>query len=142
MAHLQARAVLRENTTVPDAPTTTEDEDDRDNGDNSSNDIRIGLGVGVPLGVIALAAIAWALYERRKAKSRTSLPNCRPVYELPKTPEQHQYLEQQYAQQNGPSGYGEVAELADPGSVARPRNNVPSAAGISQGPWMLHNEHN
>ncbi|KAJ5626485.1 hypothetical protein N7528_003912 [Penicillium herquei] len=35
------------------------------NGD-SSKEIAIGAGVGVPLGVIALLSIGWALYERRK----------------------------------------------------------------------------
>lgn len=32
----------------------------------SNHDAAIGAGVGVPLGVIALASIAWALWERRK----------------------------------------------------------------------------
>jgi hypothetical protein len=33
---------------------------------SSNHDTAIGAGVGVPLGVIALASIAWALWERRK----------------------------------------------------------------------------
>ncbi|PYI24417.1 hypothetical protein BO99DRAFT_298675, partial [Aspergillus violaceofuscus CBS 115571] len=33
----------------------------------SSHDAAIGAGVGVPLGVIALASIVWALFERRRA---------------------------------------------------------------------------
>lgn len=33
---------------------------------SSSNRAAIGAGVGVPLGVIALGAIAWAIWERRK----------------------------------------------------------------------------
>ncbi|KAL4905021.1 hypothetical protein BDW74DRAFT_153981 [Aspergillus multicolor] len=32
----------------------------------SNNDVAIGAGVGVPLGVLALSAVAWALLERRK----------------------------------------------------------------------------
>ncbi|GMF72929.1 unnamed protein product [Aspergillus oryzae] len=32
---------------------------------SNSRDVAIGAGVGVPLGVIALGAIAWALWERR-----------------------------------------------------------------------------
>jgi hypothetical protein len=32
----------------------------------SNHDAAIGAGVGVPLGIIALASIAWALWERRK----------------------------------------------------------------------------
>lgn len=34
----------------------------------SSHDVAIGAGVGVPLGIIALASIAWALWERRQCK--------------------------------------------------------------------------
>ncbi|RHZ62929.1 hypothetical protein CDV55_107061 [Aspergillus turcosus] len=34
----------------------------------SSHDVAIGVGVGVPLGIIALASIAWALWERRQCK--------------------------------------------------------------------------
>ncbi|GIJ88013.1 hypothetical protein Asppvi_006929 [Aspergillus pseudoviridinutans] len=33
-----------------------------------SHDVAIGAGVGVPLGAIALASIAWALWERRQCK--------------------------------------------------------------------------
>ncbi|RDW70887.1 uncharacterized protein DSM5745_08398 [Aspergillus mulundensis] len=32
----------------------------------SNNDVAIGAGVGVPLGVLALSAVCWALLERRK----------------------------------------------------------------------------
>ncbi|RHZ45665.1 uncharacterized protein CDV56_103464 [Aspergillus thermomutatus] len=39
-----------------------------DSSSPSSHDVAIGAGVGVPLGVIALAAIAWALWERRQCK--------------------------------------------------------------------------
>ncbi|KAB8234692.1 hypothetical protein BDV23DRAFT_181355 [Aspergillus alliaceus] len=34
----------------------------------SSRDAAIGAGVGVPLGVIAIGAVAWALYERRSRR--------------------------------------------------------------------------
>ncbi|GMG45775.1 unnamed protein product [Aspergillus oryzae var. brunneus] len=34
-----------------------------------NHDVAIGVGVGVPLGVIAIASIAWALYERRQRRS-------------------------------------------------------------------------
>lgn len=37
-----------------------------DNTSPSSHDLAIGVGVGVPLGVIALASIVWALWERRR----------------------------------------------------------------------------
>ncbi|EAS30664.1 uncharacterized protein CIMG_06143 [Coccidioides immitis RS] len=44
-------------------------------GSSSSNstNIAIGAGVGVPLGVIALVSIAWALYERRQRR-RCNIP--------------------------------------------------------------------
>ncbi|EAW09904.1 uncharacterized protein ACLA_041200 [Aspergillus clavatus NRRL 1] len=35
---------------------------------STSHDVAIGAGVGVPLGVIALASIVWALWERRQRK--------------------------------------------------------------------------
>ncbi|OJJ95983.1 hypothetical protein ASPACDRAFT_47342 [Aspergillus aculeatus ATCC 16872] len=44
----------------------------------SCHDAAIGAGVGVPLGVIALASIVWALFERRRATARRaglSAPN-------------------------------------------------------------------
>ncbi|KAJ5888022.1 hypothetical protein N7495_008063 [Penicillium taxi] len=34
---------------------------------SSCHDVAIGAGVGVPLGIIALAACAWAFYERSRA---------------------------------------------------------------------------
>ncbi|CEL08955.1 hypothetical protein ASPCAL12099 [Aspergillus calidoustus] len=41
---------------------------------SSNNDVAIGAGVGVPLGVLALLAVAWALLERqRRAKYFQSL---------------------------------------------------------------------
>lgn len=33
---------------------------------NGDHNVAVGVGVGVPLGLIALASIAWALWERRK----------------------------------------------------------------------------
>ncbi|KAJ5683482.1 hypothetical protein N7462_006647 [Penicillium macrosclerotiorum] len=33
---------------------------------SSQRDIAIGVGVGVPLGILALASVAWALWERRR----------------------------------------------------------------------------
>ncbi|RAH51179.1 uncharacterized protein BO95DRAFT_492375 [Aspergillus brunneoviolaceus CBS 621.78] len=44
----------------------------------SCHDAAIGAGVGVPLGVIALASIVWALFERRRAtagRAGLSAPN-------------------------------------------------------------------
>ncbi|KAJ5969610.1 hypothetical protein N7501_005858 [Penicillium viridicatum] len=48
---------------------------------NDSKDVAIGAGVGVPLGVIALISIGWALWERRKRK-RLSFPPVQPVQSL------------------------------------------------------------
>ncbi|KAH8425080.1 uncharacterized protein LDX57_002828 [Aspergillus melleus] len=36
---------------------------------SSNHDVAIGVGVGVPLGVLALTAVAWALWERRARQS-------------------------------------------------------------------------
>jgi hypothetical protein len=37
-------------------------------GGSSNRDVAIGAGVGVPLGAIALASVAWALWERRQRR--------------------------------------------------------------------------
>ncbi|KAJ6110255.1 hypothetical protein N7486_002490 [Penicillium sp. IBT 16267x] len=34
---------------------------------SSSHDVAIGAGVGVPLGIIAIGTLVWALWERRRA---------------------------------------------------------------------------
>jgi hypothetical protein len=53
-------ALLSDYTTVSNTTSST--------GSNNNNHvvIGVGVGVGVPLGLIALASIAWALWERRK----------------------------------------------------------------------------
>ncbi|KAJ6072844.1 hypothetical protein N7467_010929 [Penicillium canescens] len=38
-----------------------------------NNDVAIGAGVGVPLGVLLLTALGWALYERKKRHSLQAL---------------------------------------------------------------------
>lgn len=40
--------------------------------DNTSKETAIGVGVGVPLGVIAIAAVAWAFWERAQRKKVAS----------------------------------------------------------------------
>lgn len=40
---------------------------------NDNNDVAIGAGVGVPLGVLLLTALGWALYERKKRHSLHAL---------------------------------------------------------------------
>ncbi|RDW76290.1 uncharacterized protein DSM5745_06282 [Aspergillus mulundensis] len=40
---------------------------------SNSKEVAIGAGVGVPLGVLALAGIAWALYERRQRLQSASM---------------------------------------------------------------------
>ncbi|KAL3482287.1 hypothetical protein BJX99DRAFT_252994 [Aspergillus californicus] len=42
----------------------------------SSNDTAIGPGVGVPLGVLALSAVAWALWERRRRRQSVCACAC------------------------------------------------------------------
>lgn len=41
---------------------------------SSCNNAAIGAGVGVPLGIIALLAIAWAIWERSRAKKQAAMP--------------------------------------------------------------------
>ncbi|KAJ5943026.1 hypothetical protein N7516_003194 [Penicillium verrucosum] len=53
---------------------------------NNSNDVAIGAGVGVPLGVVALLSIGWALWERRKRKRASLL--AQPVHMDPLHPYQ------------------------------------------------------
>ncbi|CRL25370.1 unnamed protein product [Penicillium camemberti] len=59
------------------SPTVTNDTSTARNGSciasNDSNNVSIGAGVGVPLGVIALLSIGWALWERRKRKRASIL---------------------------------------------------------------------
>ncbi|KAJ5306932.1 hypothetical protein N7508_005947 [Penicillium antarcticum] len=73
------------------APTSTSNPTS-DSGSNAKREAAIGAGVGVPLGVIALASIAWALWERRarvKALSQpisAPAPMNQPFFHQPGTP--------------------------------------------------------
>ncbi|KAL3470224.1 hypothetical protein BJX99DRAFT_267632 [Aspergillus californicus] len=58
--------VVRSDDTNTTAPSTESDPECAASDTASKNNAAIGAGVGVPLGVVALAAIGWALYERRK----------------------------------------------------------------------------
>lgn len=62
--------------TSTSVPTCTSD---KSNGGSSSRDTAIGAGVGVPLGVIACAAIGWALFERKKRYHLINSPPPPPV---------------------------------------------------------------
>jgi hypothetical protein len=63
-----------------------------DSGSNTKREIAIGAGVGVPLGVIALASLAWAFWERRtrfKALAQPTnmlAPMNQPFFHQPGTP--------------------------------------------------------
>lgn len=50
---------------------------------SNSHDTTIGVGLGVPLGVIAIGSILWALWERRRANklSRAMMSSSVPVQE-------------------------------------------------------------
>lgn len=51
----------------PDSPNNTSCPVEQTNS-SSCHETAVGAGVGVPLGVIALASVAWALWERRKGR--------------------------------------------------------------------------
>lgn len=57
-------------------PTTPSDENKAGNGNTegkNNNAVVIGAGVGIPLGVLLLTALGWALFERRKRLSAQAL---------------------------------------------------------------------
>ncbi|KAJ5825009.1 hypothetical protein N7447_007349 [Penicillium robsamsonii] len=58
------------NTTACPTTSSGENKGANDNKDGkSNNDLVIGAGVGIPLGVLLLTALGWALFERRKRLS-------------------------------------------------------------------------
>lgn len=75
---LPGRAVLENVTSLdaapadsdPAAPSSNDTSNSLPSSSNSHNthrDVAIGAGVGIPLAVMALAALIWALWERRRA---------------------------------------------------------------------------
>lgn len=58
-------------TDSPDSPNNTSCPIEQTN-TSSCHETAVGAGVGVPLGVIALASVAWALWERRKGKQASN----------------------------------------------------------------------
>lgn len=64
------------NSSTTACPTTLSDENKGDNdntGGKNNNAVVIGAGVGIPLGVLLLTALGWALFERRKRLSAQAL---------------------------------------------------------------------
>jgi hypothetical protein len=61
--------------------TTTPGSSNGGSSSNTSREAAIGAGVGVPLGVIAVASIIWALWERRTRLKAISTPLPMPVAE-------------------------------------------------------------
>ncbi|KAJ5766091.1 uncharacterized protein N7511_003707 [Penicillium nucicola] len=76
---------------VPSSSATTSSSAS-DSGSNSKREAAIGAGVGVPLGIIAIASIVWALWERRarfKALSQSTgvpAPMNQPYFRRPGSP--------------------------------------------------------
>ncbi|OJJ00941.1 hypothetical protein ASPVEDRAFT_107469, partial [Aspergillus versicolor CBS 583.65] len=58
-------------TDSPDSPNNTSCPIEQTN-TSSCHETAVGAGIGVPLGVIALASVAWALWERRKGKQASN----------------------------------------------------------------------
>ncbi|ROW01128.1 hypothetical protein VSDG_02836 [Cytospora chrysosperma] len=78
-ATLTSSAATSSSTDTPSASTSTTTAPTSSGDSLASSDVRcedngteIGLGVGVPLGVIALLAVAWGLWERKRASTRSA----------------------------------------------------------------------
>lgn len=63
---------LKNNSSSPNSTNSTLAGNSTSSSSSSNHDTAIGAGVGVPLGVIAVAAIAWALWERSKLRRITA----------------------------------------------------------------------
>jgi hypothetical protein len=73
-AHISSNSTSNASTTA--CPTTPSDENKgaNDNTEGKNNNaVAIGAGVGIPLGVLLLTALGWALFERRKRLSAQAL---------------------------------------------------------------------
>ncbi|PYH47028.1 uncharacterized protein BP01DRAFT_390173 [Aspergillus saccharolyticus JOP 1030-1] len=79
----------------------------------SGHDTAIGAGVGVSLGVVALASIAWALFERRRATARK-------LVELPADPRQTAQVYTQPFQSGGGLVPAELDGAKRPSELATP----------------------
>ena len=60
-----AAAITASSTSTNSSLPRCTSDNSKDSG-SSSRDAAIGAGVGVPLGVLALASVGWALFERKK----------------------------------------------------------------------------
>jgi hypothetical protein len=65
VAGLSAASATATSSPGSSTSTPTSTSNPASGGSNSNREAAVGAGVGVPLGVIALASIAWALWERR-----------------------------------------------------------------------------
>lgn len=78
-ATLTSSAATSSSTDTPSASTSTTTAPTSSGDSLASSDVRcedngteIGLGVGLPLGAIALLAVAWGLWERKRASTRSA----------------------------------------------------------------------
>ncbi|RDW68853.1 uncharacterized protein DSM5745_08613 [Aspergillus mulundensis] len=71
-----------------------------------TNDVAIGVGIGVPLGVMVLTAVAWALWERRKRVNAVV-----PLAQVSPTPEYPPPAQKPAPQPNELMGHPDVVEL-------------------------------
>ncbi|KAL4905769.1 hypothetical protein BDW74DRAFT_12688 [Aspergillus multicolor] len=95
---------------------------DSSSSSSDSHDVAIGAGVGVPLGVLALAGIAWALYERRR-RLHTSIASSTNLTSAPAYSSVSEEFHQKGVTQSQEHRYSQPFELAEstPMSGGNPR---------------------
>lgn len=109
---------------------------------SSNHDAAIGAGVGVPLGVIALASIAWALWERRKlhrlragSVASSNVPEeSKPDAAYPMTSPQGSY---QHPQPQGQPDYSHTGAYGQEAQSQYSQPRVLSEMAVSRGPVEL-----
>ena len=97
--------------TCSSSETTSNSTETCDN--NGTSATAVGAGVGVPLGVIALSAIAWAMWERgRRRKERTAATTPQELGATPAEPKaMYHYGQANYGQQTPWQNHPPPAEL-------------------------------
>ncbi|ROV88056.1 hypothetical protein VMCG_10415 [Cytospora schulzeri] len=94
-------ATVTSSTDFPTASTNSGDSLASSNFGCEDNDRKIGLGVGVPLGVLALLAVAWGLWERKRARTQSAAAVPEENIRHDKVQSSHSDYESRNGQDNG-----------------------------------------